>query len=134
MSSRIFMITPTTQSVDANGVIPLTTISRRTCQAIQNASNTILIDRPGYYKLDATITFTAPAAGDVSVVAQKNSVNIPGITSSTTVATATTEVNTLSLTGIIRVFPNEGAVTVQLVNTGVAITTSNVALSIIALC
>lgn len=71
-----------------------------------------------------------PASGLVTIQAQKNNVDVPGLLTSGTVTTATTEVNTLPITGYIRVFCSEAPVTLTLVNTGVAITVSNVSLTI----
>lgn len=127
MNSKIFMITPTVQDVAAGSVIQLTQIARRVCQGLTGNANNVTALCPGYYKVTATITFTAPAAGDVVIELQKNNVAVPGIVTSGTVTTATTEVNTLTLTGIVRVFVTDGPASLSLVNTGVAITPSNVA-------
>lgn len=126
----IYMITTTSSSVLADGLIPLSTISRRRGCTFDTWTNSITLRKPGYYRLAGTITFTAPAAGLVTIAAQKNGVSIPGITTSGTVTTATTEVNTLPIDGIIRVFCNDGIANITLVNTGVEITTSNISLSI----
>jgi hypothetical protein len=126
----IFMISTASSSVLANGLIPLSTISRRRGCTFDTGTNSIILKRPGYYKISGTITFTAPVAGLVNINTQKNGVSIPGITTSGTVTTATTEVNTLPIEGIVRVFCNDGIATLTLVNTGVAITVSNVNLAI----
>lgn len=128
--SLIMAITNTAQSILAGGIVPLTTISRRKGQCINLNSNSITITKPGYYKVSGTVTFTASTAGDVSLELLKNDLAVSGITASGTVTTATTEINTLAIDGIIRVFCNETAV-LTLVNTGVAIDTSNVELSIV---
>ncbi len=129
-NSLIMMTTTTSNAVLANGVIPLTTISRRRGQVINGGTNSVLLGRPGYYKVNATITFTAPVAGIVILEAQKNGIDIVGMTASTTVDTATTEVRSLSISGIVRVFCNEDLATLTLVNNGVAITTSNVEIDV----
>lgn len=129
-SSLLFMTTPTASTVLTDGVVPLTTIVRRRGCAIENGTNSVVLNRPGYYKVTATVTFTAPAAGNVVLQLQKNGTAIPGITASGTVTTATTEINTLVINGIVRVFCNEGVATLTLVNTGVGITTSNVSLTV----
>lgn len=126
----IYLITTTTQSVLANGIIPLETIARRRGCTCEKNGNGINLTRPGYYKITGSITFTAPVAGVVTLEAQKNGVDIPGITASTTVTTATTEVRTLNISGIIRVMCGEGDPTITLVNSGVAITLSNVSVDI----
>lgn len=129
-NSLIFMTTTTDASVLANGIIPLTTIQRRRGRVIQNGTNSVLLNAPGYYKVTGSITFTAPAAGVVSVQLQKNNVDIPGITASETITTATTEVRTLNISGIVRVYCNEDIATLTIVNNGVAVTVQNVALDV----
>ena len=62
--------------------------------------------------------------------AQRNGVDLVGMTSSTTITTATTEVRTLNISGIVRVFCNEDLVTLTLVNSGLAITTSNIEIDV----
>ena len=129
-NSLIMMTTTTANSVLANGIVPLTTISRRRGQVINGGTNSVLLGRPGYYKVNASITFTAPAAGTISVKLQKSGTDVVGVTASTTITTATTEVRTLNISGIVRVFCNEGFSTITLVNSGLAMTTSNVEMDI----
>lgn len=129
MTSLIFLTTTTNASVLADGIIPLTTISRRKGCAVQEAINGASLNKPGYYSINASITFTAGETGDVTVVLQKNGVDVPGITATETVGTATTEVHTINLTGTVRVYCNEIAV-INLVNTGIAIDVSNVSLKV----
>ena len=126
----IYMTTTTNASVLANGVVPLTTIQRRDGCALQDGTNSIIFRAPGYYKITGSVTFTAPEAGDVTIVAQKNNTNIPGITASTTITTADTEVRTVNINGIVRVFCNERGSSLTLVNSGVAITVQNVSLDV----
>ena len=129
-NSLIFLTTTTEASVLANGVIPLTTIQRRRGKTIQNGTNSILLNLPGYYKVTGTITFTAPVAGNIAVQLQKNNSDVSGITSSTTITTATIEIRTLNISGLVRVYCNEGITTLTLVNAGLAITVQNVALDV----
>ena len=129
-NSLIYMINNGASSVLANGIIPLTTIARRRCKCIQNDSNSIILNAAGYYKVNATITLTAPEAGVVSVELQKNGTIIPGMVGSTTITTADTEVRQVVINGVVRVGCCEGAVSLTLANTGVAITTSNVSIDI----
>ena len=124
------MTTITDAAVLANGIIPLTTIQRRRGRAIQNGTNSILLNMPGYYKVTGSVTFTAPAAGVVNIQLQKNNVDVSGITAGETITTATTEVRTLNINGIVRVYCNEDIATLTLVNNGVAITVQNVALDV----
>lgn len=128
--SLIYMTNTTPSTVLAGGTLPIN-VTRRIGCAIQNGDNSIILKKPGYYKVDATITFTAAAADDVTIQLNKNNTVVPGITSTATVTTATTEVNTLSLTGIIRVLCYEGDAILTLVNNSETdITISNVSLDV----
>lgn len=130
VQSALFAITPTTAEVTAGGALPLSTVARRITPRIQLGSDSANVAVPGYYELTATVTFTAAAAGDVTIAAYQNGEAIPGIVATETITTSTTEVRTLSLHGIVRVRCEPIAIT--LVNVSeVAITTSNVALSLI---
>ena len=129
-NSLIYLITTTDESVLANGIIPLETIARRRGCVCEQSGNGIVLNRPGYYKVTGSITFSAPAGGVVEIDATKNGVAIPGITSSTTITTANTEVRTVNVSGIIRVICGEGAPTIALLNSGVAIDVSNVSFDI----
>lgn len=127
-NSLIMMATTTSSSVLANGIVPLTTITRRRGQVINsNNNNGIILKRPGYYKVNASVTFEAPAAGDVTIKVQKDEVDIVGMTATSSI---TTETQTLSLSGIVRVTCGDGMAILNLVNSGVAITTSNVEIDV----
>lgn len=126
-NSLIMMVTTTESSVLSNGIIPLTTIARRRGQVVNSNNDSIVLRRPGYYKVNATFTFTAPEAGDVTIQAQKNDVNISGMTASSSI---TTETQSLAISGIVRVTCSDGIGILTLVNSGVAITTSNVEIDV----
>ena len=125
--SLLFAITPTASSVLENGTIPLAQIARRVSPRIELGSDSITAYQVGYYKVSGTITFTVPTAGVATIELRKNGTPVAGITSSASVTTATTEVTTLPIEGIVRVLCGETAV-LTLVNTGVAIDITNVAL------
>ena len=134
MSASIFAITPTAASVLANGALPLTTIARRQCGCVsQLGSDSIVLERAGYYKVTATVTFTVPVAGVATVALKQDNQEVPGITASQSIDTATTQVGSLVLSGIVRVMYGSGASVLQLVNTGVAIDTSNISIDVIYL-
>jgi hypothetical protein len=129
--SLIYMTNTTPSTVLAGGTLPIN-VTRRTGCSIQNGDNSVILRKPSYYKVNATITFTATTADDVTIELRKNNILVPGITATTTVGTANTEVHTLSLTGIIRVLCYEGDAILTLVNNSETnITITNVALSII---
>lgn len=129
-NSLIYLVTPTLSSILADGILPLDTIARRRSNAIQQANNSILLNVPGYYRVSLNVTFTAPAAGDVTVELRQDGVAVPGATATETITTATTEVRTISFEAIVRV-PCYGAPsTLTFVNTGVAISSSNIAVNV----
>lgn len=128
-NSLIYMITNTASPVLANGIIPLTTIARRRSKVIQSNGDTIILNSPGYYKVNATITFSGDVAGEASIELQKNGITVPSMTGANTITTADTEVRQIVINGVVRVMCNELA-TISLVNTGIAITTSNVSIDV----
>lgn len=131
MSASIFVGTSTAASIPAGGVLPLSSIFRRQCGCIsQLGSDSIILNRAGYYKITATATFTAPAAGVVTIGLTQDGVAVPAITASTTITTATTEVRSLTITGIVKVGCCNGSSALQIVNSGVAIDTSNIAFDV----
>ena len=128
--SLIFKTTTTNQNVLANGIIPLTTISRRLGKAIQSSGDDIQLLAPNYYKVDASITFTTATAGDIVIILEDNGEAVPGITAS--VSATNGDTYTLNLTGIVRTFCCTGTRTLNLVNaSAVDITVSNVAISVL---
>ena len=127
--SLIYMTNTTPVDVAAGGTLPIS-VARRTGCAIQNGDNSVILKRPGYYTVNATVTFTGQTDGDVTIELQKNNVVVPGITSS--VSVVTDDIYTLNLTGIIRQLCYEGDAILTLVNnSSVALTISNIALQII---
>ena len=130
-NSLIYMSTPTSAEILADGTLPLSTIVRRRGMSIQNQSDSIVLGTAGYYKVTASVTFTATAPADVTVVARKNGIDIVGLTGTETITTATTETRTITISGIVRVFYNDGVATITLINASeVAITASNIAIDI----
>lgn len=129
-NSLIYLATPTVSAVAENGVLPLTTIVRRRGVSIQQSNDSIVLGTPGYHHVSVSVTFTAPAAGDVTITLLQNGTPVQGATASTTITTATTEVRSLSFDAIVRV-PCCGSPTIlTVVNEGVAITTSNIAVDV----
>lgn len=129
-NSLIMMGTTTATDVLENGVVPMNSILRRRGQVLTSNSDNIFLNRPGYYKVNASVTFISAETGVATLVLQKDNVNIPSLTASTSVDTATTEVSTLNISGIVRVNCGEGFASLSLVNIGIPITTSNVEIDI----
>lgn len=68
---------------------------------IRQDGNTITLCGSGYYKVTAVATVTPPAAGTVSLTAQKDGVAVIGATASATTA-AVNETVTLTVSAILR--------------------------------
>ena len=128
--SLIYLATPSVASVASDGILPLTTIVRRRSGAIQQSNDSIVLRTPGYYHVSVSVTFTAPAVGVASLELRQDGVPVIGATASASVTTATTEVNSLSFDAVVRVPCSASAVTLTVVNSGVAITTSNIAIDV----
>ena len=129
-NSLIYVINTGATAVLANGIIPLRTIARRRCRCIQSDNDSIILNAPGSYHVTATVTYTAPAAGNINISVLKNGVAVPGLTGGSTITTANTQVQQITINGIVRVGCGEGAAVLTLVNNGLAINTSNVSVDV----
>ena len=128
--SLIYMTNTTPVEVAAGGTLPIS-VTRRTGCAIQNGDNSVILKKPSYYTVNGSVSFTGQSAGDVTLELQKNSVVVPGLTSSVTVATPDTDIYNLTLTGVIRLLCYEGDGILTLVNnSSVPLTISNIALQV----
>ena len=106
------------------------------CRSFEANGNSVALQSSGIYHLTAVITFTAPAPGDVTFQLNENGVSTVGAVSTTTVTTATTEVNNAVIDFYILV---ESALVlnaintlknISIVNTGVDSTVTNVVVNI----
>ena len=129
-NSLIYLATPNASTIAQGGVLPLTTIVRRRGKAIQQSNDSIVLNEAGYYRVSVSETFTAPATGIVSLSFRQDGVQIQGATTSTSIATATTEVDSLALDCIVRVGCCNAPSILTFVNSGVAINTSNIAVNV----
>lgn len=133
--SLISVATTTSSSVLAGGTLPLATIVRRRGCDVNLSGSTVALTDTGsnFYLVNVTATFTAPVAGVVSLALQQNGTAVPGATASTTVTTAATEVRSLSFAAIVRTFNGSAIDALSVVNTGVAATFTNIAVSVVKL-
>ena len=129
-NSLIYLTTPSAASIAENGVLPLTTIVRRRGQCIQQSNDSVVLGAPGYYHVTVNATFTAPVAGDVTLQLRQDNLPVSGGTASQTITTAATEVRSISFESIVRVPCCGSPVTLSVINTGVAIDTSNISLAV----
>lgn len=130
-SSSIYMANTASQNVAANSAINLGSIIRRFGCALNGGGTSVNVGKCGYYLVEAVVTFTAPTTGVVAVSLQDNGAQVPGATAADTVATATTEQNSVSLSAIVR--STSGNDVLTLVNTGIAFTPSNVSFTVVKL-
>lgn len=131
--ANIYVANTTSTAVAAGGTLPLgsTPIRRYNQCAIDVAGNSIALKECGYYLVNINATFTAPVAGTVTLQLLDNSAAVPGATASRSVVTATTEVNTLSFSAIVRVFNGSAPDSLTIINSGVAATFSNIAVNVV---
>lgn len=100
----------TTQTIPAEGLIDFGTVYRkyiaRGCfnNFLDTTSTTApTLAQKGMYHITITVTFTADAAGDVTLQLLENSVPVPGAVSVETVTTADTQVITTTFDYIVLV-------------------------------
>lgn len=129
-NSLIYLASPNPNSVLSGGTLPLNTIVRRRGCSVQKSGDSVILGASGYYHVSVTETFTAPAAGTVTLQGRIDNNAVTGATASTTITTANTEVRSLSYEFVVRVNCCNGPVTLSFVNTGVAINTSNIAVAV----
>lgn len=129
--TAIYVANTTSAAVVAGGTLPLgaTPIRRYNQCAVDLAGNAITLKECGYYLVTVSATFTAPAAGVVTLTLLDDNIAVPGATASTTVTTAATEVRSLSFTALVRVFNNSAPDNLTVLNSGVAATFSNIAVT-----
>lgn len=129
--SNIYAVNTASTAVTANSTIPVTTIVRRYGSATNLLGNSITLNEAGYYLVNVSATFTAPVAGNVAITLQSNGTAVSGATGASTITTATTQSSEISFSAIVRVFCGSTPNALTLVNTGVASTFSNVAITVV---
>lgn len=130
----IYVANTAETTVEENGILPLGNVVRRPCNKnIRLIGNEIqILDQySNYYDIVVSATFTAPAAGDVTVELQQNGVPVVGATATETITTADTELRSISFSPSIRANGGCALDSLKLVNTGVAATFSNIAVRVI---
>lgn len=120
------------QALQIGSVLSLGSIIRRFGCGVNLNGNGVVIDAPGYYDVDASVTATAAAAGTVTVTLLRDGVAVPGAVASATAAAAGTVA--LPITALVRQACGcSGGSTLTLVLGGTAATINNVALKVIKL-
>ena len=133
--SLIGVATTTTAVVAAGAQLPLSTIIRRRTPCMGLAGNAVTISGTGsdYFLVTVSGTFTAPAVGVVTLALQQNGITVPGGTASNSVATADTEVRSISFTVPIRTTCGQTLDTLTVLNSGVAANFTNICVSVVKL-
>lgn len=103
-------------------------------------SKSVTLNRPGIYLINvsASGSITGATAGNIIIQLQRNGVNLDGSYRSVTTSTATTDIENMSITGIVRVDEtccplNDQSATITVANTGVAATFVNVTITVVRL-
>lgn len=134
-----------TQSVLSGGLVNLGSVYRKVCRkdqcgvkAFDATSTGVTLQHSGIYHVVASITFTAPTAGNVIFQLAENGTAISGAIASETITTASTEVKTTTIDYLVLVdkgcvlgLPQTIFKTLSILNTGVGATISNVVLNVI---
>ena len=131
------------QDLPVDGLINFGTVYRRydkkrDCgnRAFEVNGTSILLQHSGIYHVTAVITFTAPAAGDVTFQLAENGFAIPNAAVTETVTTADTQSITTTLDFYVLVDSNcilnsvNTLKNISIINTGVASTVTNVVVNI----
>ena len=94
----------TAQTVAVGGAIDLGAVYRkyvtkcsRGLNTFESSDENLTLQHSGFYKVTAVVTFTAPAAGDVTLQFAENGVPVLGATATETITTADTEFRTITL-------------------------------------
>ena len=133
-----------TQDLVVGGVLNLGEVYRKYCKknscgtkAFEFNGTSISLQHSGIYHITATITFTAPAAGDVVFQLTENGTIVPSAVATETITTATTEIKTTVIdffvlvdSGCVLGRPTTLIKNLSILNTGVASTVSNIVLNV----
>ena len=131
MASVLYVANTTTQVVTADSVINPGVIIRRTAQSQANLNGTgITLTGSGYFVVDVNVTFTAPVAGDITVQLYKDGVAVPGATATESIATAATEVKSMSFSVEVRNTCCDNYSTLTLVNSSISAIYTNVSVRV----
>lgn len=138
----LYTYSNTDQTVAVNGVVALGNNGVSTCGCIYHTAGTgsVSLQRAGYYRItvNADAANTTATAGNITLQLYSNGTAYAGAEATQT-SESTTDVANLSFTALIRVLPNCCAIdnnlptTLTLVNTGIAATISNVAMTVVRL-
>lgn len=132
MASVLYLVNNTTQTVLENGTVVPGTVVHRNCQSQATLSgNSINIVGTGYFNVDVSVTLAGSEAGNAVIQLYKDGAAVPGATGTQTITTASTEYRTISFSAeILRQCACAGMTSITLVNTGIGVTITNVAIRV----
>lgn len=133
-----------TQTILAGGTIGLGDVYRRFCRKNQcgipvfsTNGTSVTLQHSGIYHITATITFSAPTAGNAIFQLAENGTVITGASATETITTATTEVKTTTLDyyvlvdkGCVLGTPSVITKSISILNSGIGTTISNVVFNV----
>ena len=107
MKSLVYTTNATATAVAPGSAVPVGNITRKVGCDYNVGSNSIFINRAGYYIVDFAATITAGAAGNIKFDLQQNGQTIASSTES--IATANTQYHSTAIPAVVRVFCCAGA-------------------------
>ena len=120
-------------AVPIGNTVPVGSIIRRYGKCLDATGSAINLSDPGYYLVNVSATFTAAAAGNVTLVLHQDGVAVAGATGTETIATATTENANIALTAVVRVMCCGNSRLSIIVGGTTAPTISNLAIGVVRL-
>ena len=129
----IYTVNNAGAAVPVGNTVPVGSIIRRYGKCLDATSSAINLSDPGYYLVNVSATFTAAAAGNVTLSLQQDGVAVAGATGTETIATATTENANIALNAIVRVMCCGNSRLSIVVGGTAAPTISNLAIGVVRL-
>lgn len=129
----IYTVNNAGAAVPIGNTVPVGSIIRRYGKCLDATGSAINLSEPGYYLVSISATFTAAAAGNVTLVLQQDGVAVAGATGTETIATATTENANISMNPIVRVMCCGNSRLSVVVGGTTAPTISNLAIGVVRL-
>nr|DAP45329.1 MAG TPA: BclA protein [Caudoviricetes sp.] len=129
--SLIYTANTTSTAVPIGNTVPVGSIIHRYGPCIDATGSAINVKEPGYYLVNISATFTAAAAGNVTLTLQRDGVAVSGATATETIATAATESANVGITAIVRVMCCGNARLSVLVDGTAAPTITNMAIGVV---
>ena len=99
--SLIYTVNTSTQEVALNGIVSPGTIIRRFGPNLNLSGNGIQITGAGYYEIKASFTLAPTAAGEATITAYLDGVEIPGAVATETAAAGGDFIN-LSIVAVVK--------------------------------